>query len=69
MQENLHDLHRKAGGQHELAAHAHWTAAEHNEKGKNELGNWHLQRALWYSDHAYKLAQEARSKSGQIGAL
>jgi hypothetical protein len=47
MQENLHDLDRKAGGQHELAAYAHRTAAEHNEKGKNELGNWHLQRALW----------------------
>jgi hypothetical protein len=28
-----------------------------------------LQRALEYSDHAYKLAREAHSKSGQIGPL
>jgi hypothetical protein len=63
------DTHRKAAEQHELAAHAHRTAAEHNEKGKNELGNWHLQRALEYSDHAYKLAKEAHPKSGEIGPL
>jgi hypothetical protein len=63
------DTHRQAADQHELAAHAHRTAAEHNEKGKNELRNWHLERALEYSDHAYKLAKEAHSKSGQIGPL
>jgi hypothetical protein len=65
----VYDTHQHAADQHELAAHAHRTAAEHNEKGKNELGNWHLQRALEYSDHAYKLAKEAQSKSGQIGPL
>jgi hypothetical protein len=65
----VHDTHSKAAKQHELAAQAHRTAAEHNEKGENELGNWHLQRALEYSDHAYKLVQEAHSKSGQIGPL
>jgi hypothetical protein len=65
----VYDTHRQAADQHELAAHAHRTAAEHNEKGKNELGNWHLQRALEYSGHAYKLAKEAHSKSRQIGAL
>jgi len=63
------DTHRQAADQHELAAHAHRTAAEHNEKGKNELGNWHLERAMEYSDHAYKLAKEAHSKSGQIESL
>jgi hypothetical protein len=63
------DTHRQAADQHELAAHAHRTAAEHNEKGKNELGNWHLERAAEYSDHAYKLAKEARSKSGQMESL
>src|SRR5271154_1660638 len=68
-EENVYDLHRQAADQHERAAHAHRTAAEHNEKGENELGNWHLQRALEYSDHAYKLAKEAHSKSGQIGPL
>jgi hypothetical protein len=63
------DTHRQVADQHELAAHAHRTAAEHNEKGKNELGNWHLQRALEHSDHAYKLAKEAHPNSGQIGPL
>ena len=65
----MYDTHRHAADQHELAAHAHRTAAEHNEKGKNELGNWHLQRALEYSDRAYKLAKEAHPNSGQIGLL
>lgn len=69
LEENVHDAHKKTAEQHELAAQAHRTAAEHNEKGENELGNWHFQRALEYSDHAYKLAQEAHSKSGQIGSL
>jgi Protein of unknown function (DUF2934) len=65
----MSDTHRQAADQHELAAHAHRTAAEHNEKGKNELGDWHLQRAMEYSDHAYKLAREAHFNSGQIGPL
>jgi hypothetical protein len=68
-EKNMSETHRQAADQHELAAQAHRTAAEHNEKGKNELGNWHLQRAMEYSDHAYKLAREAHSNSGQIGPL
>jgi hypothetical protein len=65
----MHDMHRKAAEQHEQAAKAHRTAAEHNEKGENETGDWHSQRALEYSDHAYKLAKEAHAKSGQIVTL
>ena len=65
----MHELHRKAAEQHELAARAHRTAAEHNEKGDNESMSWHEQRAMEYSDHAYKLAEEAHSKSGKIGTL
>jgi hypothetical protein len=61
--------HQKAAEQHELAAKAHRTASEHNERGDNETGNWHSQRALEYSDHAYKLAKEAHAKSGQIVTL
>jgi hypothetical protein len=64
-EENVSDTHRQVADQHELAAHAHRTAAEHDEKGKNELGNWHLQRALEHSGHAYKLAKEAHPNSGQ----
>jgi hypothetical protein len=65
----MHDAHRKAAEQHELAASAHRTAAEHNEKGDNEAGKWHAERALEYSKQAYKLAQEAHTKSGQMAAL
>jgi hypothetical protein len=62
----MHDAHRKAAEQHELAARAHRTAAEHNEKGDGEGGSWHAERALEFSDQAYKLAKEAHSKSAQI---
>jgi len=65
----IHELHREAAEKHELAAHAHRTAAEHNEKGDQAAGDWHSQRAMEYSDHAYKLAKEAHTKSGQIGTL
>lgn len=65
----MQKTHRQAAEQHELAAHAHRTAAEHNEKGDNEAASWHSKRALEYSDQAYKLAKEAHTKSGQIGTL
>ena len=65
----MHDAHRKAAEQHELAARAHRTTAEHNEKGDEEGASWHAQRALEHSDHAYKLAKEAHAKSGQIVSL
>jgi hypothetical protein len=63
------DLHRKAAELHLLAAKAHRTAAEHNEKGEDDMGNWHSQRALEYSDSAYKLAKEVHNKSGQMVTL
>jgi hypothetical protein len=65
----MHELHRQAAEQHELAAREHRTAAEHNEKGENETGNFHAQRALEYSDHAYRLAKEAHAKSGRVETL
>jgi hypothetical protein len=65
----MHEAHRKAAEQHELAAQAHRTAAEHNEKGDDEGGRWHAIRALEYSDQAYKLAKEAHTKSGQITSI
>ena len=66
---HMHNLHREAAKQHQLAAQAHRTASEHNEKGDNPSGNWHNQRAIEYSDRAYELAKEAESKSGKIGSL
>ena len=65
----MRNAHGEAAEQHELAANAHRTAAEHNEKGDNEAGSWHAERALDYSDHAYRLAKEAHTKSGQMEAL
>ena len=65
----MHQLHREAAEQHELAAKAHRTAAEHNEKGDNPTGNWHTQRAIEYSDRAWTLAKEAHDKSRQMGGL
>lgn len=62
----MNDVHRKAAEQHELAAHAHRTAAEQNEKGDYSTAIWHSERALEYSDQAYKLAKEAHTKSGQM---
>ena len=65
----MHEAHRRAAELHELAAQAHRTAAEHNEKGDCGAALWHSERALEYSDRAYKLAVEARNKSGEIGSL
>jgi hypothetical protein len=65
----MHDAHRKAAEQHELAAHAHRTAAEHNEKGEHATATWHADRALDYSNQAYKLAHEAHTKSGRIESI
>jgi hypothetical protein len=65
----MHEAHRQAAELHELAARAHRTAAEHNEKGDFTTADFHSQRALEYSDQAYKLAREAYTKSGKIGSL
>ncbi len=65
----MHQAHRKAAEQHELAAQAHRTAAEHNEKGDFTKAVWHSERALEYSSHAFSLAKEAHNKSGEIESL
>lgn len=65
----MHYAHREAAEQHELAAHAHRTAAEHNEKGNEAEETWHSQRALEYSDQAYRIAKEAHNKSGRMEVL
>lgn len=62
----MHETHRMAAELHELAGQAHRTAAEHNEKGNEGDYIWHAERALEYSEHAYRLAKESQSKSGQM---
>jgi hypothetical protein len=60
----MHDSHREAAEQQEFAACDHRIAADHNEEGDNEAGRWHAERALEYSEDAYKLAKEpTRSQS------
>ena len=66
LRNSIQSLHRKAAEYHDFAAQAHRTAAEHNEKGENELGSWHLDRAREHSDQAFKIAQEVYSKSGRM---
>ena len=39
----MHEAHWKAAEMHELAAQAHRTAAEHNEKGDCTTAEWHSQ--------------------------
>jgi hypothetical protein len=65
----MHESHWQAAELHEKAAHAHRTAAEHNEKGDNPTANWHSERALEYADHAYKIARDAHGKSGREESL
>lgn len=65
----MHEAHWKAAELHELAARSHRTAAEHNEKGDRTTAEWHSERALEYSNRAYKLAKEAHAKSGEIENL
>jgi hypothetical protein len=57
----MQNLHREAARQHELAAQAHRTAAEHNEKGDNPSGNWHNQRALEYSGEPTRWQKKLRA--------
>ena len=65
----MHETHRQAAELHELAARSHRTAAEHNEKGDYTTAIWHSERALEFSDRAYKLAKEAHTRSGQIVSI
>lgn len=63
------EAHLRAAAQHDLAAQSHRTASEHNEKRDEAAESRHSQRALEYSDHAYKLAKEAHNKSGRMEIL
>jgi hypothetical protein len=65
----MHESHRLAAEMHQRAAQEHRTAAEHNEKGNLTEAGYHAQRAMEFSDHAYKAAKEAHNKSGRIEKL
>ena len=63
------EKHQKAAAHHDLAAQAHRTASEHNEKGDDAAGQWHADRAMEHSTHAFKLSKEAHTKSERIEQL
>ena len=65
----MHQIHRRAAEQHELAARSHRTAAEHNEKGEHNAATWHAERAMEFSDQAYRLSKEAHNRSGQMESV
>ena len=67
--EAMHETNRRAAEQHEMAARAHRTAAEHNEKGDFTAATYHAMRALEFSDHAYALSAAAHNKSGRMESL
>ena len=65
----MHKSHYEAAHLHTLAAQAHRTAAERNEKDGAAGANQHEERALDYSNRAHELAIEAHNKSGKLGSL
>lgn len=65
----MHETHRIAAEHHELAARAHRTAAEHNEERDRDAAFWHSERALEYSERAFKLAKEEHDKSDKVVTL
>jgi hypothetical protein len=69
LRNSIQSRHRKAAEHHDLAAQAHRTASEHNERGDNETGNWHLDLAREYSDQASEIAEEIHPKSGRMGSV
>jgi hypothetical protein len=61
----MNDSHQKAAEYHNLAAHAHLTAAAHYKRGDHDAGQEHSRQALEHSRRAYELAQEAHEHSGR----
>jgi hypothetical protein len=62
----MHQDHREAAEKHDMAARAHRTAAQHNEKGDNPTGNWHAGLALEYADRAFELARRATTIPSEL---
>jgi hypothetical protein len=57
------DSHQRAAEFHELAAHAHRSAATHYAKGDYLTGHEHSRQAMEHSAKAHELSQEAWKKS------
>jgi hypothetical protein len=62
------DWHQRAAEFHDLAAHAHRTAATHYDKDNLLAGRKFSKQAMAYSAKAFKYAQQAHEKSeGSVG--
>ena len=59
----MRDSHRKAAELHDLAAHAHRAAAEHNEKQDHLTGHEHSRQALEHSHEAHQMSLRAGDKT------
>ncbi len=55
--------HWRAAELHDLAAHAHRSAAAQHDKGDHETGHEHSKKAMEYSMKAYEIAQVAHRES------
>jgi hypothetical protein len=54
MRNSMHDSHQKAAEYHNLAAHAHRTAAVHQGQEDHLTGHEHSRQALEHSNTAYQ---------------
>jgi hypothetical protein len=59
------DSHQRAAELHELAAHAHRTAAVHHGKEDHATGHELSRQALEHATKAFALSQQAHQKSGE----
>jgi hypothetical protein len=62
------DWHQRAAEFHDLAAHAHRTAATHYDKDNLLAGRKFSKQAIAYSAKAFKYAQQAHEKSESTAA-
>ncbi len=59
----MDDSHQRAAELHNLAEHAHITAAEHHGKGDHLTGHEFSKKALEHATKAFELAQAAHRES------
>jgi len=59
------ESHRRAAEFHDLAAHAHRSAAAHHDKEDHLTGHEHSVQALEHAKTAWQSSQEAHSESSK----
>lgn len=59
----MHDSHQRAAELHDLAAHAHLAAAEHQGKQDHLTGHELSRKALEHSHQAHQVSLQAHGKT------